>query len=100
MDQAFTVFNHLVAPDGHTWGQWDNQPQRGQAPTTGWVPGQVIADPYQIPLSDDTPAGPLILHVGMYDLQTMTRLPVLDKDGTIIGDSIAIARIEIIDNSE
>jgi hypothetical protein len=100
MDQALTVFNHLIALDGHTWGQWDNQPQRGQAPTTSWVPGQVIADPYQIPLSDDTPAGPLILHIGMYDLQTMTRLPVLDKDGTIIGDSIAIAEIEVIDSTE
>jgi hypothetical protein len=60
----------------------------------------VIADPYQIPLSDDTPAGPLMLHIGMYDLQTMTRLPILDRDGTVIGDSIAIAEIEVIDSAQ
>jgi 4-amino-4-deoxy-L-arabinose transferase-like glycosyltransferase len=97
MDRDYTVFTHLVAPDGSTWGQWDNQPQRGRSPTTRWIPGQVVADPYQIPLSDDAPAGPLTLRVGMYDLLEMTRLPVLDESGTLTGDSVAVAEIEVVD---
>jgi mannosyltransferase len=100
LDQAYTVFTHLVAPDGQTWGQWDNQPQHGRAPTTKWIPGQVIADPYQIPLSDATPAGPLTFYVGMYDLRTMIRLPVIDEDGTVIGDSVAVAEVVVVDGSE
>jgi len=97
MSHDYTVFTHLIGPDGQTWGQWDNEPQRGQAPTTRWLPGQVIADPYQIPLSDEAQAGSLILQVGMYDLQTMARLPVLDENGAATGDSIAVAELEVGD---
>jgi hypothetical protein len=96
MSHDYTVFTHLIGPDGQTWGQWDNEPQRGQAPTTRWLPGQVIADPYQIPLSGEAQAGPLTLQVGMYDLQTMARLPVIDENGTVTGDAIRVAELEII----
>jgi hypothetical protein len=60
----------------------------------------VVADPYQIPLSEAAQTGPLALRVGMYDLLTMTRLPVLDKSGTITGDSITVAELEIVDSTE
>jgi hypothetical protein len=100
MDVNYTVFTHLTDPDGTTWGQWDNQPQQGQAPTTRWVPGQVVADQYQIPVSKNKRAGPLVLRVGMYDLLTMTRLPVLDENGTIAGDSITVAEIEVVDGTD
>jgi hypothetical protein len=96
MERNYTVFTHLVAADGKTWGQWDNPPQAGHAPTTRWVPGQVVADPYRIPVSADAPPGPLELRVGMYDLQTMARLPVYDKNGTLTGDSIALKEIEVM----
>jgi hypothetical protein len=100
MDVNYTVFTHLTAPDGTTWGQWDNQPQGGQSPTTRWVPGQVVADQYQIPLSEPTQTGTVALRVGMYDLLTMTRLPVLDENGTIVGDSITVAEVEVVDGTE
>ena len=93
--QNYTVFNHLVAPDGQTWGQWDNQPRRGTAPTTRWFPGQVIADPYEVPLSIDAPPGRLELHVGMYDLLNMARLPARDEHGTFIGDRVVLTEIEV-----
>jgi hypothetical protein len=85
----------LVAPDGQTWGQWDNQPRRGTAPTTRWFPGQVIADPYEVPLSIDAPPGRLELHVGMYDLLNMARLPARDENGTFIGDRVVLTEIEV-----
>jgi hypothetical protein len=31
----------------------------------------------------------------MYDLTTMIRLPVHDKSGTVIGDHVALAQVEI-----
>ena len=95
ISRNYTVFTHLVAADGRTWGQWDNQPQLGGFPTSRWVPGQVVADPYQIPVRSDAPAGTLVLRVGMYDLYTMTRLPASDRNGTAIGDAIDIASIEV-----
>jgi hypothetical protein len=95
IERSYTVFTHLTDADGRTWGQWDNQPQQGRAPTTRWIPGQVIADPYHIPVSADAPPGPLELRVGMYELRTMTRLPVRDADGVAIGDSIAVTELEV-----
>ncbi len=100
MSRNYTVFTHLVGADGQTWGQWDNEPQGGQSPTTRWVPGQVIADPYEIPLAEEAQEGPLTLHVGMYDLLTMTRLPVLDDSGTPVGDSIAVAELAVVNDEE
>jgi hypothetical protein len=97
MDQDYTVFNHLVAADGQTWGQWDNQPQRGALPTTRWVPGQVVVDPYRIPISENAPVGLLTLHVGMYDRQSMVRLPVYDENATVIGDHVDALQIEVTD---
>jgi len=94
MNENYTVFNHLVGADGQTWGQWDNQPQQGRSPTTRWVPGQVIEDPYQIPVSADAPIGPLTLQVGMYDLQNMLRLPLHDANGQVIGDHIKLTEVE------
>jgi hypothetical protein len=95
MERSYTVFTHLVAADGRTWGQWDNQPQQGQSPTTRWVPGQVIADPYRIPVALDAPAGPLELRVGMYDRNTMTRVPAYDSNGQVVGDAISVTTIEV-----
>jgi hypothetical protein len=95
VERDYTVFNHLVASDGQTWGQWDSQPQQGQSPTTRWAPGQVIADPYQIPVSADTPAGTVDLRVGMYDIHTMLRLPVYDLNGQVTGDHVILTTIEV-----
>jgi hypothetical protein len=100
MNRDYTVFTHIVAADGSTWGQWDNEPQRGLAPTTRWLPGQVVVDAYEIPLSEDAPAGPLSLYVGMYDRVSMVRLPVLDEEGTAVGDAVMIAHIEVIDGTD
>lgn len=100
MSRSYTVFTHLVGPDGQTWGQWDNEPQRGQAPTTRWVPGEVVADPYEIPLDEEAQEGPLTLYVGMYDLLTMTRLPLLDGSGAPAGDSIAVAELTVVSEGD
>jgi hypothetical protein len=100
MHQNYTVFNHLVGADGQTWGQWDSQPQGGGMPTTRWVPGQVVADRYQVPVAADAPAGTLEIRVGMYDLQGMTRLPVHEENGAVVGDSVVAATIPVTGGGE
>jgi hypothetical protein len=96
VSQDYTVFTHLVDAEGRTWGQWDNPPGRGESPTTRWTPGQVIADPYEIPVSPDAPPSILTLEVGMYDPRSMTRLPVIDSAGAAIGDKVLLAEIEVV----
>ena len=78
----YKVFTHLVgttynaATGNFLWGQQDNEPLNGQAPTTRWTPGTVIADPYRIPAAPHAPPGPYTLTVGLYGLLDGQRLPV------------------------
>jgi len=90
IDKDYSVFTHLVGEDMRIWGQQDNYPQRGQFPTSKWVPGQVVIDEYEIPVYKDAPPGLYELTVGMYLLSTMERLPI--KGGW---DRIMLTTIEV-----
>jgi hypothetical protein len=74
--QDYTVFVHVVGPDGQMMGQQDQAPAAGKAPTSGWAPGQLIADEYRVPVRAEAGAGPYQVYVGMYDPTTGTRLDI------------------------
>ena len=73
----YTVFVHLIAPDGQLLQQRDQQPQNGFFPTSSWQAKQTIADSYQLDLPFDAPTGGYELRVGMYDGATGQRLPII-----------------------
>jgi hypothetical protein len=96
MDTDYTVFVHVVNPEGDIVGQWDSTPQRGELPTTTWVPGEIVVDAYQIPIATDASAGNLAVRVGMYDAQSGQRLLVTDSDGNrLMGDQIELGALRI-----
>lgn len=70
------AFVQLIGPDGRLHGQVDQTPGAGQYPTTGWLPGEYIADDYAIPLAADAPPGDYQIAVGLYDPASGQRLPV------------------------
>jgi hypothetical protein len=76
MTQPYTAFTHLVGQDGQLIGQQDNMPLRGTAPTTCWIPGQIIADPYDIAIDPGATPGDYVLETGFYRWDTGERLPV------------------------
>jgi hypothetical protein len=65
IDTDYTVFVHVLAADGRLVGQADSMPQGGTYPTSLWAAGEVIADPYQIPVAPGAPL-PWSFRVGMY----------------------------------
>ncbi len=65
VDQDYTVFLHALAADGRLVGQADSMPQGGAYPTSLWAAGEVIADPYRIPVGPEA-LSPLSFRVGMY----------------------------------
>lgn len=87
---AYTVFTHLVGPDGALWGQWDNPPVWGTYPTTEWKRGEIVFDQYLIPLEENAPPGEYHLLVGLYDPASGARLSVVDDQGGPIGDHILL----------
>ncbi len=82
MGTNYTVFVHLIGPDGEIYGQRDTFPLNGRLPTTFWVPPEILSDPYTIDVADDAPVGTYSLAIGMYDLHSGERLPVSGSEGT------------------
>ena len=76
MTTDYTVFTHLLAPDGSMMGQQDRQPGGGAYPTSLWARGEVVTDVYHIPVDGAAAPGEHRLEVGMYIAETGTRLSV------------------------
>jgi len=85
IDQDYTVFFHVVGPDGSRWGQQDTMPQDGKLPTSSWQPGQVIQDEYQIVLAADAPVSNDYSYLlGLYQWQTGARLTSGTDDKVVL----------------
>jgi hypothetical protein len=90
----YTVFTHLLDAGGQVRGQQDNPPVRGTYPTTLWVPGEIVVDEYEIPVDAGAAPGSYVIEVGMYDPETMTRLPVSDPSGPA-ADRVLLGQITV-----
>jgi hypothetical protein len=96
MRDSYTVFVHLVGPDGEIHGQWDKVPgEQSTEPTTSWVIDEVIVDPIQVPLASDAPPGTYRMLVGFYLAPDGPRLPLRDTSGVIRSDSLELSQIEV-----
>jgi 4-amino-4-deoxy-L-arabinose transferase-like glycosyltransferase len=96
MHNAYTVFNQVI--DRATTakaGQVDGMPVCDRNPTAQWFAGDIIADPYTIPIAPDAALGSYTLISGMYNPTTGARLEMTAADGAHIGGEAALAEIEI-----
>jgi len=93
MTTDYTVFTHLLAPDGSMTGQLDRQPVEGRYPTSLWAEGEVIQDTYAIPIDDAAQPGEHRLEVGLYVAETGLRLAV---EGTT-DNAVTLQRVTITD---
>jgi hypothetical protein len=91
----YTVFVHLIGPDGLVHGQVDAWPQMGTLATSRWQPGQRLSDPYLIAIPTDAPPGPYQVEVGLYLLATLERLPVLNIEGIPVEDKVLVGGVVI-----
>lgn len=85
---TYTVFVHVVGPDGRIRAQADTWPQAGRHPTNHWLPGEVVPDEYHLSLPTDVPPGTYRIFAGMYSWETMERLPVRGEDGVRVPEDI------------
>ncbi len=95
MDQDYTVFTHLIDDGGEIWAQMDDQPLRGDYPTSFWDSGQVVRDQYELILPSDIPPGEYQFEVGFYLAPTAERLPVLDDAGHMLDNRVLVGPIEV-----
>jgi len=78
-ETSYTVFVHLLGPDGRVVSQRDTLPLSGSRPTTTWLPSEIIVDPYRLPLPAGMKAGTYRIELGFYDGVTGKRLPAFDR---------------------
>jgi hypothetical protein len=76
IEEDYTLFIQLLAPDGRPHGQIDVWPKDGTHPTSQWKEGERIEDHYLVYLDAGAPPGKYEIAVGWYLLKTMERLPV------------------------
>ena len=97
MDVPYTVFVHLLGPDGQVVAGHDGEPVDGARPTTGWVPGEYITDLHSVSIPSDLAAGEYVVEVGLYDAGTvdLPRLPIVGEDGQIETDRVIFGPVEV-----
>jgi hypothetical protein len=76
----YTTFVHLLDSHDQLASQDDGQPQAGAYPTSIWDVGEVVADVKQL-RRPEASRGSFWLAVGVYEPDTLLRLPVHDAAG-------------------
>jgi hypothetical protein len=94
-DRSYTVFTHVIDDSERIWGQVDSVPVQGASPTTGWRQGEFVRDEYFIPLDPETPAGEYWVAVGLYSLETMERLSVVNRRGEAEDTRVLLGPIHV-----
>jgi hypothetical protein len=96
---SYSVFLHLIGPNGALISQDDHEPREGEVgrPTSNWTPGVIIADTHRVEIPSDARNGVYQLRTGMYlSSEERQRLPVLDSGRTSQqDDSILIREIRV-----
>ena len=91
----YKVFVHLFDPATETIAtQHDAMPREGRYPTSRWVGGEVVSDSITLDLAK-VPPGRYRLAVGLYDPQTLDRLPPIDATGNPVRDNRIVLVEEI-----
>jgi hypothetical protein len=97
MDVPYTVFVHVLGPDGQVLTGHDGEPVLGTRPTTGWVPGEYVADPHDVFIPADLPLGDYVVEVGLYDAGAprIPRLPILGDEGRVETDRVIFGPVRV-----
>jgi hypothetical protein len=74
----YTVFVHLRDAAGTNVAQADHRPLAPVYPPSLWPAGEIVRERSVLTLPQEIPAGDYQLWIGVYRLDTLERLPVLD----------------------
>lgn len=93
--QNYTIFAHLIDANGKLVTGYDSAPQRGRSLTTTWLAKSRIADGLAIPIDDTVPDGEYLLQIGLYESNTMQRLPILNPLGSSNSHTVTLASFRV-----
>jgi hypothetical protein len=92
VEEEYTVFVHLLGQHDRVIAQRDAPPGLGAYPTSRWMPGRMITDPYLLALPEAAYApDQAVWEVGLYKAQTGQRLPTSDGSDNVRFATIAVS---------
>ena len=71
----YTVYVHVIDPEGKLIAQNDMQPRNGFAPTSHWTVGAALADRHGVILPASLPTGEYTIQVGLYRTDDQSPVP-------------------------
>jgi 4-amino-4-deoxy-L-arabinose transferase-like glycosyltransferase len=85
----YSIFVHLLDQWGFRWGE------EGffDYPSAQWSPGDIIVNRKEIGVEPGAPPGEYQVLVGVYSASLDSRLPRLDKEGKVVGTTIALGPV-------
>ncbi len=86
----YQVFTHLLA-GGELVAQHDGAPACAHHPTSLWEQGEYVRDEHVIHVGPDVPPGKVTLEVGMYNVVTLVRLPLISG-----GDHVVLRELDVV----
>ncbi len=92
----WTTLLHLAEPNQPPLATGDSPPLNGDYPTHVWAVGEVFSDTYTLTLPDDLPNGRYPLWIGMYNSETIERLPLTVNGEPQPNQVYQIGTIEIV----
>jgi len=97
MDQDYKVFVHLTnEEETELIGQSDRWPVYNFSPTSRWEVGEVVVDRHEISIPRDAASGSYRLSTGMYLLETVRNLDMLDQNMAPCGNRVLLTSIWVM----
>jgi hypothetical protein len=76
IDKDYAIFLHLLDAQGRAVAQRDTLIRGYDYPTSRWQPGELAIDLADMYIPPELPDGMYRLEIGVYDMQSMGRLPI------------------------
>jgi len=90
VNEAYTVFVHLLDADGRVVADADSPPFSGLFPTNRWQAGEVLRDRHPLKIPNNLAPGEYSIEIGMYLPETNTRVRI--DNGT---DRIVLTTVKV-----
>ncbi len=94
-DRDYTVFVHLLRPDGTLITQHDGMPKNDGLPTSAWFADEVVEDVHTLDLPDGLAGGVCLLDVGVYVMDTVDRVQLFVASGAATGNSVSLGPLSV-----
>jgi len=91
----YSIFLHLLGPDGQRVAQDDGPALSGLQPMPYWLEGELLPDRRSLQLPGDLQPGQYRLEVGLYGLDDGDRLPIVDASGSYLGEALTLDYVRI-----